>query len=72
MNINYKILPNTTLAEGIFLNSEKLIVLGFVSSLLMYAKIFGHTSYSMIELLPDKPETRFDHINGFKDLVQTL
>jgi hypothetical protein len=72
LGFKFNIIPNNTLAEGLFINSQNLKVVGFVSSLLMYASIFGHNGYSMIHLMKNKQRTRFDSINGFDSLVYHL
>lgn len=72
LDIAHEILPQQTLAEGLFLNSNNLKVVGFVSSLLFYAKLFGHHSYSMLSRLEERPSSRFDRINGFKNLVDDI
>ena len=72
LGFKFNIIPNNTLAEGLFINSQNLKVVGFVSSLLMYASIFGHDGYSMIHLMKNKQKTRFDSINGFDKLVYHL
>lgn len=70
--VNYEILPNEILAEGFFLSSQNLRVVGFVSSLLFYATILGHKAYSFMNLLENRPKTRFDTINGFQQLVKNI
>ncbi|RAR47242.1 alpha-2,8-polysialyltransferase family protein [Flavobacterium lacus] len=72
LSIHFEILPSEIVAEGLFLSSKNLKVIGFVSSLLFYASIFGHQSYSLLYLLKDRPKSRFDSINGFNELVQQL
>jgi hypothetical protein len=70
--ILHEVLPNEILAEGFFLNSKDLRVVGFVSSLLFYGTILGHEAYSLINLLENRPKTRFDAINGFQQLVKNI
>jgi hypothetical protein len=72
LSISYEVLPHGILAEGFFLTSKGLRVVGFVSSLLFYASIFGHEAYSFMNLLENRPKTRFDNINGFKKLVKNI
>ena len=72
LDLSFEVLPKEVLAEGLFLNSQRLKVVGFVSSLLFYAKILGHESYSMLNMLQDKPASRFDRINGFSKLVDNV
>jgi hypothetical protein len=72
LSISYEVLPHGILAEGFFLSSKGLRVVGFVSSLLFYASIFGHEAYSFMNLLENRPKTRFDNINGFKKLVKNI
>ena len=45
--INIKIIPNTVVLEIEFLGSKNISVFGFYSSLLIYAKLLGHNSYSV-------------------------
>ena len=72
LDLSFEVLRKEVLAEGLFLNSERLKVVGFVSLLLFYAKIFGHTSYSMSKGLRNKPKSRFDRIEGFDTMVEFL
>ena len=72
LGIIYEALPYDALAEGVFLNAKKLNVIGFVSSLMFYAQIFGHEAFSMLNRLESRPTSRFDSIHGFTELVKDI
>jgi hypothetical protein len=72
LSVSYDVLPHGALAEGVFLNAKNLKVIGFVSSLLLYAQIFGHEAFSMLNRLESRPMSRFDSISGFKELVKDI
>ncbi|MQP52066.1 MULTISPECIES: polysialyltransferase family glycosyltransferase [unclassified Flavobacterium] len=67
-----EIIPNNILAEILFINCKNLKVIGLVSSLLFYATIFGHKSLSFYTVLKDKPETVFDKIKFYWDVVKSI
>jgi hypothetical protein len=67
--MNIEIIPNNVLAEALFLKSKNLKVIGIVSSLLFYAAIFGHQSFSFYDILKDKPKTPFDKMKFYWDVI---
>jgi hypothetical protein len=64
-----EIIPNHILAEIVFINSKNLRVIGIISSLLFYATIWGHQAMSLYDLLEEKPETSFDKMKFYWDVV---
>ncbi|WP_445718779.1 polysialyltransferase family glycosyltransferase [Flavobacterium sp.] len=71
-NMEVDIIPDYVIAELLFIHTKHLQVIGIVSSLLFYAAIFGHESYSFFEIIEEKPSTPFEKMNFYWDVVKNL
>jgi hypothetical protein len=63
------VLDNDEVLEVLLMNSSSCILIGNISSLLFYGSLFGHTSYSMFDVIPHKPKTVFEDLDFYWDSV---
>jgi hypothetical protein len=64
-----RILDNNEILEVLLLKSKSCILIGNISSLLFYGSLFGHKSYSMFNVINNKPKTLFDDLNFYWESV---
>lgn len=68
-----EILPDDLVMEAVLLHSKNLIVLGNGTSLLLYANIFGHKTYSIFKNIPDNFNIPLESsFPNFWDFVEEL
>ena len=67
-----EIIADNIVLEIVLQKSENCLLIGNVSSLLFYGKLFGHESYSMFNLIQNKPKTIFDTLDFYWDAVTKL
>ena len=65
-------MPDTIIAEWLFIQAKNLQVIGIVSSLLFYASIFGQQSWSFFEDIKEKPNNPFEKMKFYWDEVNHL
>lgn len=53
-NFNVVLIPSAVIMELVFLKLKNLTVCGITSSLLIYAHLMGHATYSLFSYLPDE------------------
>ena len=71
-NIKVEVMPDTIIAEWLFIQAKNLQVIGIVSSLLFYASIFGQQSWSFFEDIKEKPDNPFEKMKFYWDEVNHL
>jgi hypothetical protein len=71
-NIKVEVLPNNMIIEAFLMQSENCNVIGVMTSVLEYAHVFGHKSYSIYGLFEKQPPTFFDRMIGFWDNIENL
>jgi hypothetical protein len=71
-HLKITLIPDHILVEMIFLKSKKITVIGIVSSLLFYASIFGHKSYSFYDLIKNKPQSPFDFMEFYWSTINKI
>jgi len=67
-----RILDNNEILEVLLLKSKSCILIGNISSLLFYGSLFGHKSYSMFNVINNKPKTVFDDLNFYWESVTKI
>jgi hypothetical protein len=70
--IRYRILENETPLELILSKSQKVVLVGARSSLLFYAEIMGHKSYSYFRLLKNRKHNTFESMDFFWNTVKHI
>ena len=71
-NIEVEVIPDTIIAEWLFIQANNLQVIGIVSSLLFYASIFGQQSWSFFDTIKEKPNNPFDKMKFYWDAVKKI
>lgn len=71
-NYEVEVMRDDIVLETVFINSEKCMIIGNLSSALFYASIFGHTSYSIYSLYSKKVPTIFDNLPGYWERINFL
>ena len=66
------LLPSKLILECVFMNAQNCNVIGNVSPALMYAKMFGQTSYSIYSLYDERKPSLLDDLPGFWQFVEQL
>lgn len=67
-----KILEDNLILEVVLHKSEDCLLIGNISSLLYYGTLLGHKSFSMFDVMKNKPKTPFDDLNFFWDAVSKV
>ena len=71
-DLKYQIIDNEVVMEAVFAASTGNIVVGNVSSLLLYASILGHRSFSIYNFLNELPSNPFENLDSFWSKVEKL
>lgn len=66
------VLSDNIIVESLLIISKNLVVIGNVSSVLFYASILNHKSFSMFKLFQNRPDTAFETLEIYWRFVNQL